>query len=50
MNYLKSMDKEKKRTLLIILLCVGMAVCVGITIWALFFRESGGISPDYPPQ
>ncbi len=50
MNHLKPMDKEKKRTLLIILLCVGMAVCVGITIWALFFRESGGISTDYPPQ
>ena len=44
------MSKEKKRKLLIILLCIGMAICIGITIWALFFRGGGGISPDYPPQ
>ena len=49
MNHLKSMDKEKKRKLLIILLCIGMAVCMGITIWALFFR-GGDTTPDYPPQ
>ena len=50
MNHQKPMDKEKKRKLLIILLCIGMAICIGITIWALFFRGGGDISPDYPPQ
>ena len=38
MNHQKPMDKEKKRKLLIILLCIGMAICIGIKIWALFFR------------
>lgn len=33
-----------------ILLCVGMAICIAVTIWALFFRGGGDISPDYPPQ
>ena len=32
MNHHKPMDQEKKRRLLIILLCVGMAICIGITI------------------
>lgn len=41
--------KEKKRRLLIILLCVGMAVCIGTTVWALFFRD-GTVSRDYPPH
>lgn len=50
MNHQKPMDKEKKRKLLIILLCIGMAICIGITIWALFFRGGGDISPDYPPR
>ena len=48
MNHQKPMDKEKKRKLLIILLCIGMAICIGITIWALFFR--GNDTTDYPPQ
>lgn len=34
---------------MIILLCAGMAICLCITIWALFFRGSGD-SPDYPIQ
>ncbi len=50
MNHHQTMSKEKKRKLLIILLCIGMAICIGITIWALFFRGGGDISPDYPPQ
>ena len=43
-------EKEKKRKWLIIIPVIGMAICVGITIWALFFRGGGDISPDYPPQ
>ena len=45
-------QKEKKRKWLIILLCLLLAICIGVTVWALFFRESSTppITPDYPPQ
>ena len=44
--------KEQKRKWLIILLCLLLAICIGVTVWALFFRDSGTppITPDYPPQ
>lgn len=42
-------NKEKKRRWLIILLCVGIVVCLAVTIWALFFRTPGG-SFDYAPD
>lgn len=41
--------KEKRQKLLIILLIIGMIICIGITIWALFFRDTTPPS-DYPPQ
>ena len=42
--------KEKNLKWLIIILSVGIVICTGVTIWAVFFRGGGGISPDYPPQ
>ena len=45
-------NKEKKRRLLIILLCIGIAVCIAVTIWALFFRktDSKPLIPDFAPE
>ena len=32
-------------------LCIGIALCMAVTVWALFFREvDKPIAPDYPPQ
>ena len=42
--------KEKNLKCLIIILAIGIVVCLGVTIWALFFRGGDDISPDYPPQ
>lgn len=42
--------KEKNLKWLIIILSVGIVICLGVTIWALFFRGGDDISPDYPPQ
>lgn len=36
----KSEKQEKQRRLIIIALIIGMAVCIGVTIWALFFRNT----------
>ncbi len=42
---------EKKRNLLILLLLLITLIAVGITVWALFFREpSVPLAPDYAPQ
>lgn len=45
-------NKEKKRRLLIILLCVGIVVCIAVTIWALFFRKTDSTPPvpDFVPE
>lgn len=42
-------EKEKKQKILIIILLVGIVICMGVTIWALFFREKK-VAADYPPQ
>lgn len=42
--------KEKNLKWLIIILSVGIVICTGVTIWAVFFRGGDDISPDYPPQ
>lgn len=47
---MKNEEKDKKRKLLIILLIIGMVICIGITVWALFFRDSGSTENDYKPQ
>ena len=44
--------KKRNRTnlLVLILLCITL-IAVGVTIWALFFRDSGpALAPDYAPQ
>ena len=40
-----------KNKWLVPVLCIGIVLCMGVTIWALFFRSGGTpIAPDYPPQ
>lgn len=44
-------EKQNSKKWIIIILIIGIALCIGITVWALFFR--GGdeiITPDYPPR
>lgn len=47
---INTVEKLKKLKWLIIILVTGIVICLGVTIWALFFRGDGDISPDYPPQ
>ena len=43
--------QEKKKTWLILLLIICIVICIGVTIWALFFRQSDeALIPDYAPQ
>lgn len=44
--------KETIRRWAIPVLCAGILLCVGVTVWALFFRgdDNVPITPDYPPQ
>lgn len=45
--------QEKKKNGLILLLIVGMAICLAVTIWALFFRKPETkvvLTPDYAPM
>lgn len=37
--------KQKKQKIIIILLSVGIAVCIAVTVWTVFFRDGGE-----PPQ
>lgn len=48
-NQEKKQDKSK---LLILLLLLITLVALGVSVWALFFRDTGGptLSPDYAPQ
>ena len=40
-----------KNKWLVPVLCIGIVLCMGVTMWALFFRDGGKpIAPDYPPQ
>lgn len=41
---------NKTRNMIIVALSVLIVLCIGVTIWALFFRGSDPITPDYPPQ
>ncbi|MGM9553067.1 MAG: hypothetical protein ACI3V2_02080 [Faecousia sp.] len=43
--------QEKKKNRLILVLIIGIVICLGVTIWALFFRDRGEVLiPDYAPQ
>lgn len=48
---MKNEEKDKNRKWLIIVLLFCMAICIGITVWAVFFRGGGDpvTNPDYPP-
>ena len=42
--------KEIKKNWLIPVLMAGIVICIGVTIWALFFRHRGeALVPDYAP-
>lgn len=44
-------EAEKQQTRLIVLLSIGIAVCLAVTIWALFFRQPRVVlTPDYAPR
>lgn len=47
---INTVEKLKNLKWLIIILSVGIVICTGVTIWAVFFRGGDDISPDYPPQ
>lgn len=51
MNKTTEENKEQKRKLLIIILIIGIVVCLAVTMWALFFRNTKdpGLAPDYAP-
>lgn len=42
-------NKAKKQRIIIAALILGMMFCIGITIWAVFFRksETKSLVPDY---
>ena len=42
-------NKKKGRNILIVVLLLISAVAVCVTIWALFFRDDGQLTPDYAP-
>ena len=47
------MNISKKQLIIIVsVLALVLILTIGITVWALFFRDSGTppITPDYPPQ
>lgn len=45
-------EKEKRdhSKLLILFLLLITLICICITVWALFFRETPTLAPDYAPQ
>ncbi len=44
-------DKNgKKRLLLLLLLLLLLIIAVSVTIWALFFRSTPTLTPDYAPR
>ena len=42
-------QKKDKKKILIIILSIGIAICIALLIWALFFRTPAA-SPDYAPD
>lgn len=45
------MSKEKSNKLLLCILILITIVCLGVTVWALFFRKAEVVlAPDYAPQ
>lgn len=46
----KEEKKGKKKWLLLLLMLLILAIAIGITIWALFFRPVSTLAPDYAPR
>lgn len=47
----KNENNDKRKKLIIILLIIILLITIGVTVWALFFREAGPVlAPDYAPQ
>lgn len=44
------MDNKKKTWLVIGILLLVAVVCLCVAVWALFFRETTVLAPDYAPQ
>lgn len=43
--------REKRNNLIIILLVLLLIIAVGVTVWAVFFRDGDSVlAPDYAPQ
>ena len=48
---MKESKKEKNKTMIIVILIIIIIVTMGITIWAIFFRNNESVlSPDYAPH
>ena len=44
-------EQAKTKAWLIPVLVGGIVICIGVTVWALFFRSGGeALIPDYAPQ
>ena len=44
-------NELQKQKRLIIILSIGILICLAVTVWALFIRQTGdALSPDYEPQ
>lgn len=45
------MEKKDNSKKLILLLLIITVIAIGVTVWALFFRDTGpALAPDYAPQ
>lgn len=49
-KYERKEEKKDKRWLLLLLLLLLLLVAIGVTIWALFFRQAPILVPDYAPR
>lgn len=51
MGHFESKTKKNKNSPLIIILLIITVIAIGVTVWALFFRDTGpALAPDYAPQ
>ena len=47
----KTQEKENKKKWLLLLLLLITIAAVGVSIWAIWFRDSGSVlAPDYAPK
>lgn len=41
---------DRKSRWIILLLLLLLLIAIGVTLWALFFREETTLTPDYAPR